>query len=325
MLGPEGFGAANATPYGPGRPGDQGFWSPWWPTRVPTGSPWCAEGGRSWRCGRDAPPHPGAGYLGAGSLPGRVQRGVRGSRPTGAPGPLGARKIRGLRVPRVATTTHVPMNLRIQRGAIPILLLTTACAMTGQERALATKHGLIDTRQGIDSMKLQIEGISGALRQIESSGKGTGSATTAYTEFTSKLSALESTANDTRSRAESMKANGDAYFRKWEEELGTIKNPDIRKVSEDRRAELNAAYQKITESMFEARSQFQPYLSDLRDLKTYFSNDLTPAGIKAADPLIRRAVKEGDALQTTGKRLSAEIDKVVDMLRKPQMQPTQGG
>lgn len=172
-------------------------------------------------------------------------------------------------------------------------------------------------------MQMQIEGISGALRQIEASGTGTGNAKTAYTEFTSKLSSLESTANDTRSRAESMKSNGDAYFRKWEEELGTIKNPDIRKASEDRRSELRAAYQKITESMSEARSQFQPYLSDLRDLKTYFSNDLTPAGIKAADSLIRRTVKEGDALQMTGKRLSSEIEKVVDMLRPPQMQPMQ--
>jgi uncharacterized protein YhaN len=209
----------------------------------------------------------------------------------------------------------------LSRAGVFVILLTAACATTGQERAEATKHGLMDTKAGVDSIQTQIEGMDGALKQLEASASGTGNAKQIYDDFVTKLDKLESTRSDTRSRAEKMEANGDEYFRKWEEELGTLKNESIRKVSMQRRTELNEAYQKIKEQMKNAGKEFTPYINDLRDLKSYFSTELTPAGIKAMDANMKRTVKEGSGLKETGTRLSKDLQKVIDLFKTPEMTP----
>jgi benzoyl-CoA reductase/2-hydroxyglutaryl-CoA dehydratase subunit BcrC/BadD/HgdB len=183
----------------------------------------------------------------------------------------------------------------------------------------------MDTKAGVDSIQTQIDGMDGALKQLEASASGTGDAKAIYNDFVAKLDKLESTRSDTRSRAERMESIGDEYFRKWEEELGTLKNESIRKVSMQRRTELNEAYQKIKESMKNAGKEFTPYVNDLRDLKSYFSTDLTAAGIKAMDANMKRTVKEGSGLKETGVRLSKDLQKVIDLFKTPEMTPPAQG
>src|SRR5262245_10866630 len=105
--------------------------------------------------------------------------------------------------------------------AVFAFLLTAACATTDRDRAMATKHGLMDTKTGVDTMVKQTDALEESMKKILDCGSGKGDAQGAYAEFTTRLAALESTASDTRSRVESMEGSGEAYFRKWEEEMGT--------------------------------------------------------------------------------------------------------
>jgi F0F1-type ATP synthase membrane subunit b/b' len=108
-----------------------------------------------------------------------------------------------------------------------------------------------------------------------------------------------------------MKARGKQYFDQWEKDLAGVNDPEIRKLAEERRAKLQAAFGNIKTSMEPARDQFNAWLANLKDLQKYLSQDLTIGGIDAAKELIGKSKKEGAEVQQTLDTVIAELNTVV--------------
>lgn len=80
---------------------------------------------------------------------------------------------------------------------------------------------------------------------------------------------VDSAATKAKKHAEKMRAEGQDQFKKWEKELATVNNPDSRKLAEERKAALQAAFANIKQTTEPARDQFNPWLADLKDLQHY--------------------------------------------------------
>ena len=107
-----------------------------------------------------------------------------------------------------------------------------------------------------------------------------------------------------------MKAKGDAYFKQWQQQMATVQNPEIRKTAEEQKAKMQAAFDNIQKYTDPLKAKFDPWLSDLRDLRTYLNNDLTVSGIDAARGLFEKTQSEGTEIQKAMDALVTELNSV---------------
>jgi len=97
--------------------------------------------------------------------------------------------------------------------------------------------------------------------------------------------------------ADKMTAQGKEYFAEWQTEGSAYTNQQIQALSEQRRADLGVVFARISEASVGVKGAIQAYMSDVRDISTFLSNDLTPKGVEAITPIAQRAVRDGDSLK----------------------------
>ncbi|MEZ4550043.1 MAG: hypothetical protein R2860_10665 [Desulfobacterales bacterium] len=115
-----------------------------------------------------------------------------------------------------------------------------------------------------------------------------------------------------------MKARGKDYFEEWQTEGSKYKNPRIQELSEQRRMALADIYGQIPLNSIGVKEAFRAYLSDVTEIQTYLSNDLTSKGVEAIAPMARRASMDGDNLKYAIKDLEMAIEQA-------RAEMTQGG
>jgi hypothetical protein len=196
-------------------------------------------------------------------------------------------------------------------AATQLLFLTVAQA---ENYKLADKTGasIAAFRDEIVNVKKELDATISALDKVVTTAAT--NPREAYQGYAKAVPRLDDAAKKAKSRAESMKAKGQAYFKDWEKELTEVKNPEIRKLAEERRTKLQATFESIRTTMEPARDQFNACLAQMKDLQTYLNNDLTIAGVDAAKDLIAKAKSEGLAAQQTLDKVIAELNTVVATL-----------
>jgi Zn-dependent oligopeptidase len=99
------------------------------------------------------------------------------------------------------------------------------------------------------------------------------------------------------------------YFTEWEKQGNAYANPEIRELSEQRRADLSAIFAEIPAASVGVKGALRTYLSDIREIQQYLSNDLTPKGFESITPTARKAVQDGAELKETVKPAVAAIER----------------
>jgi len=203
-------------------------------------------------------------------------------------------------------------------GPFPFLPLIASAGLfltCGQASAagykLADKVGesIAEFRDEVVDVKKEVDATLASLDKIVA--QATVDPRKAFKEFEKNVPRIDSAAGKARKRAADMKEKGKDYFSKWEKELAAVNDPDIRKLAEERKAKLQAAFSKIRSSMEPVRDQFHTWLTGLKDLQKYLNNDLTIAGIDAAKDLIAKNKSEGLAVQQSLDTVIAELNTVV--------------
>lgn len=202
---------------------------------------------------------------------------------------------------------------------LAVALFTGACATSGYKQADKTGAGIAEFREEITNGKVAVDTTIASLGAVAASANTDPRA--AFETFSDDLGDLESTANKIRSRAQSMKEQGAAYFKKWEAELATMTNPEIRALAEQRKAKLQGAFDNIRTHSEPLKAAFDPWLSDLKDLQKYLANDLTVTGVDAAKGLFSKAGAGGREVQKHMDALVAELNTVAAALTPAKVEP----
>ena len=133
----------------------------------------------------------------------------------------------------------------------------------------------------------------------------------AYQAYVDNVAKTKSDAGVTKARVDQMNGESANYFSTWKSDNETISNADLKKVANKRLNTVQKDYKSSLASLQMASSHFAPFLSDLTDIQTALSNDLTPNGLKAAKGVFKKANKDHAAVQK-------EIDKATAHLRATQ-------
>jgi hypothetical protein len=188
-------------------------------------------------------------------------------------------------------------------------ILLTACGTTkGYKQADKTGAGIAEFRDEIVKGKNAIDATMKSLGDVAAAA--TTDPRKSYEQYSKDVANLESTANTIRKRAQSMQAQGQAYFKQWEKELATLSNPEIRALAEQRKAKLQETFASIRTLAEPLKAQFDPWMSNLKDLQKYLGMDLTIAGVDAAKGLFIKTTEAGLAVQKSMDVLVVELNTV---------------
>ncbi len=187
--------------------------------------------------------------------------------------------------------------------------LLVGCGTTsGYKQADKTGEGIADFRTEILNGKKAIDQTMLALDQVATSAAT--DPRKAFEQYSKSIGNLQSAADKIRKRSADMQEQGKAYFAQWEQQLAQVKNPEIQQLAKERKAKLNEAFDNIRSVAEPLKTKFDPWMSDLKDLQTYLSNDLTVNGVDAAKSLFKKTKTDGTQVQQSMDALVAELNTI---------------
>jgi hypothetical protein len=183
----------------------------------------------------------------------------------------------------------------------------TSCDSTGNQRSEKATITMQTMDNDIKLVVVQLDAIGPSLNDLTNPGlSDTKKAFDLYSDNVTKIEPME---KQFTKHADEMKVRGKEYFEEWQKEGSQYKNPQIKELSEQRRADIGEIYGKIAENSFGVKEAFKAYVSDIKEIQTYLSNDLTAKGIETIAPISRKAVNDGDNLKSTIKNVQTAIEK----------------
>lgn len=191
--------------------------------------------------------------------------------------------------------------------------LLTGCGTTsGYKQADKTGQGIAEFRGEIVNGKKAIDATMKSLGDIAASANT--DPRKAFERYSKNVANLESTAATIRKRGQDMKEQGQAYFKQWEQQMAQVSNPEIRALAEQRKAKLQQTFEEVRKYTEPLKAQFDPWMSDLKDLQNYLSNDLTIGGVDAAKSLFTKTTSEGLEVQKSMDGLVSELNTIAATL-----------
>lgn len=185
-------------------------------------------------------------------------------------------------------------------------LLMAACATTSRERSENAKSSMKTVDEDVRQALEQVDVTNGALADLVRVGQP--DIRKALEVYTKEVSRMEDRGKRLTKHTDEMVARRAEYFTEWEKQGNDYTNPEIRELSEQRRAELSEVFARIPEASVGVRGSLQTYLTDLGEIRTFLSNDLTPRGIEAITPTAEKSMKDGENLKEAVRPMVAAID-----------------
>jgi hypothetical protein len=182
------------------------------------------------------------------------------------------------------------------------------CATTGIDRSVDTSSSIQEVDREIRKMSVQIDVTAASLYTLVNTGKP--DLKKSFDSYTNNVDKLETEGNKVLKRIDEMKKRSKEYFGEWEKQGDTFTNTDIRELSEQRRSKLAELYARVPAAGYGIKGTYHAYLTDLKEIQKYLSNDLTPKGVEGIGPVANRSVQDLDSLKISLKPVIAALDDI---------------
>src|SRR5688572_7593607 len=198
----------------------------------------------------------------------------------------------------------------VSSGLIGLALLA-GCKSTGADKVDQTSTRLEQFKTAVGSLKGQLGSTADSLANVVESGAS--DPKPAYKEYNKQVGAISSSVAKARGHLEKAQTEGARLFEEWNKRLETITDADIRASSEKRRNDLQAALAGVAEKTAPAMAGLDSFVASAKDLDTYLSQDLTPAGI---DAISGKSKDLSKLAQSTSEDLDDVIEEVAEVAAK---------
>ncbi|MBT1072401.1 hypothetical protein [Pelotalea chapellei] len=181
----------------------------------------------------------------------------------------------------------------------------SGCATTGMQRSEKTGTTMKTVESDIQQAVIQVNLTDSSLEDLIRPGQL--DVKKSFETYSKNVDTLENQGKRLFQHSDKMRAQGKEYFEEWQKQGNSYTNPEIQTLSEQRRAELGAVYGNISDSSVGVKGAFKTYLTDIKEIRNYLLNDLTPKGIDTITPSAQKAIKDGDNLKDSIKPVLAAI------------------
>jgi len=178
---------------------------------------------------------------------------------------------------------------------LAVIISLAGCAMTGMQRSEKTNTTMQAVEHDYARALAQVDVTGASLDDLVKPGQT--DLKKAFKKYSDNVNTMDDLEKQLYDHADKMSTQGKEYFAEWRTEGSAYTNQQIQALSEQRRADLSLVFAKISESSIGVKGAIQAYMSDIREINTFLSNDLTPKGVEAITPIARQAVNDGDNLK----------------------------
>jgi septal ring factor EnvC (AmiA/AmiB activator) len=186
-----------------------------------------------------------------------------------------------------------------------LALALAGCASPGYEKGSKAGANIQEAANLIGAMPGRIDQTLAALNDLVE--KPQSDLRPQFKTFSSQLADMESDAQNIADARRSMAADGKSFFAKWDEQLATIQNEDIKARSQSRKEEVAQKLQAVKLSYTQAAMSFKPFLTDLQDVQKSLSVDLTAGGVAAMKDTAAKATQKAGPLKDSIFQVAADF------------------
>jgi len=190
---------------------------------------------------------------------------------------------------------------------LSVITCLIGCATTGMNRSENVTTTMQTVADEINQVAVQLDATGASLDNLTKAGQP--DVKKAFDLYSANVTRMDQLEKQFAKHADEMKSRGKEYFAEWKKQGDAYANPQIRELSEQRRAALGEVYGGIAEASIGVHSAFQTYMSDLKEIQTYLSNDLTVKGINAITPTADKVVLDGENMKNAVNRVQIAIDR----------------
>ncbi len=171
----------------------------------------------------------------------------------------------------------------------------TGCATTGDQRASKTRSTMKDVEEDYRAALTQVDVTDDSLQALIDEGQP--DEKKAYEKYSDNVGKMDNLGRRLFDRADKMGVEQKDYFEEWRMQGNTYSDEQIQALSEQRRADLGEVFAQISQASVGVKGSLKAYISDILQIRTYLSTDLTPKGVNALTPTIRKAIADGGDLK----------------------------
>lgn len=162
-------------------------------------------------------------------------------------------------------------------------LLASATQASQEQLANSIKDAHVETTRTAAQLQKTLDTLNVLTKQKK------GDLRPAYSNYCAQVAKTVEVAESTKMRIQWMAGDGKKYFKDWQEMVNGIANESLRKKSQKRLDDVKESYDKVEASLRQAGDKFKPFLSDLSDIQTALSTDVTAGGVKAIKSTVKSA------------------------------------
>ncbi|TVR14542.1 MAG: hypothetical protein EA391_12580 [Balneolaceae bacterium] len=185
--------------------------------------------------------------------------------------------------------------------------MIAACSSNGIERSGNAQTSLEAVDNDIKNIVLQIDKIGESLDKLTNPRQA--DVRQAYDQYSENVLSIEKLENDFQKHVEEMETNNEIYLSEWKKNSNEYDNPEIQRLSVERYEIVSRAFNKISENNVGINDAFKTYVSDVIEIETFISNDLTNRGIESISPISKEAVHNGKNLKNALLNLQSAIEE----------------
>jgi len=206
--------------------------------------------------------------------------------------------------------------------ALAAAIIFSGCSSTGYSKGGDASKGMDKTSQEVGAIVTQTQDTLNCLSNLVNHPAP--DLVPQYKAFEKATKKLTSLSGSVDKKATEMKERADAYFAEWDKGMTNISNPDLRKTSEERRAEVSTAFDDVASSLKKSKDAFDPFLSDLKDIQQVLGLDLTQGGIESVQKTAKSAIAHGEDLRAALTEAAKDIGDLAAKMSSQGPTPSSG-
>lgn len=194
------------------------------------------------------------------------------------------------------------MKRKNKKNLISTLTITAALAVLAgcaskqnYQQGAATGAGLMAAGDKISIGITNIDTTLGSLSDLVNNPSG--DLEPKLKTFNGNVSGLQIMYKNLQNAVTDARQKAAVYLTNWDANIGTIMNPDIKNAAQQRRDSVQQEMNDVKRSYTEVRTDFDPFMANLKDIQTALNSDLTAGGVSAVKGAADTANMNGNKLK----------------------------
>lgn len=172
----------------------------------------------------------------------------------------------------------------------------------------------MEVKAQLATLQANVNATTAALNKISEAARNEGDVAAAHKEFMAQYQALDAQMNAIRQMGTAARAGSDKYFKSWQAAVATIHNKDIRESAVERFNTAKERYGTVLSMADEGRRKVQPFLTDMKDINTLLSIDMTPDAVKSVSGSTWRISRGAEEIVDSIADINPSIDIMLESL-----------